>query len=97
MLILVCHGEYIIFGNFTIPPEYSFEGLPDDVSMTTPDNGIVFNRTVQAETNLLNVKITLELKRSFYPAGDYPGFKEFYKKMFDKLNEQVVIKRKSLP
>lgn len=89
--------EYIIFGNFTIPPDYVFDGVPENISMTTPDNGIVFNRAVQVESNLLNIRMTLEFKRPFYPANTYTEFKEFYKKLFDKLNEQVVIKKKASP
>ncbi len=89
--------DYIIFGNFTIPPDYIFDGLPENITMTTSDNGIVFSRHVQAESNLLNVRMTIEFKRSFYAASSYPEFKEFYKKLFDKLNEQVVIKKKTAP
>lgn len=88
------HQEYLIFGNYTIPPGFVFDGLPENVSMTTSDNGIVFNRTLQVESNLLNVRMTLEFKKTFYTADSYPEFKEFYKKLFDKLNEQVVIKKK---
>ncbi|MEO6540804.1 MAG: DUF3857 domain-containing protein, partial [Ferruginibacter sp.] len=89
--------EFTIFGNFTIPPDYVFDGVPENISMTTPDNGIIFNRSVQVESNLLNVRMTIEFKRSFYPASSYAEFKEFYKKLFDKLNEQVVIKKKANP
>jgi hypothetical protein len=91
------HRDYTIFGNFTIPPDFVFDGVPENVSMTTPDNGIIFNRSVQVESNLLNVRMTIEFKRSFYPASAYTEFKEFYKKLFDKLNEQVVIKKKATP
>jgi hypothetical protein len=62
--------------------------------MTTPNNDIVFNRTTQVESNLLNVRITVEFKAPFYSATSYPEFREFYKKLIDKLNEQVVIKKK---
>lgn len=89
--------DYTIFGNFTIPENYVFDGLPENITMTTSDNGIVFSRSVQVDANLLNVRITVEFKRSFYPANTYPEFKEFYKKMLDKLNEQVVIKKKATP
>jgi len=88
--------DYIIFGNFTIPADYVFDGLPENITMTTSDNSIVFNRSVNAESNLLNVRITVEFKSPFYPAGNYAEFKEFYKKMFDMLNEQVVIKKKAM-
>lgn len=89
--------DYTIFGNYTIPAGFVFDGLPENIAMTTSDNGIVFNRTVQAESNLLNVRMTLEFKKTFYTADTYAEFKEFYKKLFDKLNEQVVIKKKTAP
>jgi Domain of Unknown Function with PDB structure (DUF3857) len=87
--------EYTIFGSYTIPQGYTFDELPEDIYMIMPDTSIVFNRAIQAQENLLSVKITVDFKRSFYFAADYPDFKEFYKKMFAKLNEQVVIKKKS--
>ncbi|MBL0183076.1 MAG: DUF3857 domain-containing protein [Chitinophagaceae bacterium] len=89
--------DYSIFGNFTIPVDYVFDGLPESIVMVTEDKGIVFSRTVSADANLLNIRITVEFKRTFYPAGGYPDFREFHKKMFDKLNEQVVIKKKTTP
>ncbi len=89
--------DYTIFGNFIIPQEYTFDGLPENISMTTSDNSILFTRSLTAESNLVNVRMTLELKRSFYPAASYAEFREFYKKLFDKLNEQVVIKKKTAP
>jgi len=88
---------FTVFGNYTIPTGYVFDGLPENISLSTSDNGIVFNRTVQVDANLLNVKMTLDFKRSFYPASSYSEFKDFYKKLFDKLNEQVVLKKKTTP
>ena len=89
--------DYIIFGNYTIPPDYVFDGLPENITITTPDNSVIFNRSMKAEANLLNVRMTVEFNRSFYPVASYTSFKEFYKKLFDKLNEQVVIKKKIAP
>ncbi len=86
--------EYMIFGSYSIPQGYSFETLPENVSMIMPDNSIVFNRSLQAEDNLLSVRITVSFKRSFYPAMSYAAFAAFYKKLFSKLNEQIVIKKK---
>ena len=89
--------DYSIFGNFTIPSNYVFDGVPESISFATPDNGIIFNRSVTADGNLLNIRISVEFKRSFYPAASYADFREFHKKLYDKLNEQVVIKRKAMP
>ncbi len=86
--------EYIIFGNYTIPAGYVFDGVPENIAMITPYRDIVFNRVINVEENLLNVKMTIEFKSTFYTAAFYPAFREFYKKLIDKLNEQVVIKKK---
>ena len=86
--------EYTIYGNYTIPDGYIFEDLPKNISMIMPDTSIIFSRFVSAEDNALSVRITLEFKKSFYSAQNYDYFKEFYKKLFDNLNEQIVIKAK---
>ncbi len=87
--------QYNIYGNFFIPQNYTFDALPENISMIMPDTSIVFSRSIQAEENILNVRISVEFKKSFYPASNYPVFKEFYKKLFDKLNEPILIKKKA--
>lgn len=89
--------EYTMFGNYTIPQDYVFEELPANFSMIMPDTSIIFTRNIQADENLLNVRMTVEFKRTFYPVSEYPEFAAFYKKLFTKLNEQIVIKKKTTP
>lgn len=86
--------DYAIFGNFILPEGYVFDELPKDKSILMPDNSIIFSRNIQADGNLLNVRISIEYKNSLYPAAQYPEFREFHKKMFAALNEQIVIKKK---
>lgn len=86
--------DYTMFGNYTIPEDYVFDVLPENISMIMPDTSIVFSRSMQADENSVSVKMSLEFKRTNYPAYYYPEIKEFYKKLFAKLNEQIVIKNK---
>lgn len=86
--------EFVLFGNYKIPEGYTFEELPKDVSMIMPDTSIVFSRFISAEDNALSVRINIEFREISYLAQDYDYFREFYKKLFDKLNEQIVIKKK---
>ena len=86
--------DYTIYGNFTIPADYVYETLPVNISMSMPDKTITYTRSMEANDKVLNMKITVEFKSSFYPAASYPVFHEFYKKLFASLNEQVVIKKK---
>ena len=86
--------DFTIAGNYNIPDGFKFEVLPENISLVMPDKSVVFSRFLNAEGNILNVRIQLEFKNSYYPVSSYAEFREFYKKLYDALNEQVVIKMK---
>ena len=86
--------KYLMAGRFTIPEGYQFDELPKNMRMIMPDTSIVFSRMMQATGNELSVRITLDIKKAFYTVDEYPYFQEFYKKLFEMLNEQVVFKKK---
>jgi transglutaminase-like putative cysteine protease len=85
---------YTLVGNFTIPEGYTFEELPKDISMIMPDTSIVFSRFMSANDNTINVRMTLQFVRPTYFVDEYQEFREFYKKLYGKLNEQIAIKKK---
>ena len=85
--------NYTIIGNFVIPDGYTFEGIPKNMRMILPDTSISFTRASAVSGSQLSVKINLEFKKPFYTRDEYPDFKEFYKKLFDILNEQYVIRK----
>ena len=85
--------KYTIIGNLTIPDTYSFDELPKNLRMILPDTSISFTRTSAVSENQLSVRINLEFKKPFYRVDEYPDFKEFYKKLFDFLNEQFVFRK----
>ncbi len=58
-----------------------------------PDTSIVFTRLISANNDLLNMRITLEFSKPVFAADEYEPFREFYKKLFAMLNEQIVIKK----
>lgn len=87
--------EYNIIGNFTIPKGYTIEELPKNVRMIMADTSISVTRLASKQDNQISVRIALQFKRPVYNPDEYPDFKEFYKKLFDLLNEQIVIRRKT--
>lgn len=86
--------NHVIIGNYSIPEGYEFEELPKNIRFTLEDKSVVVTRLVSATGNILNTKLTLEFKRPFYTPEEYPDLKEFYKKMYALLEEQIVIKKK---
>ena len=77
-----------------VPESYTMDALPKSISITTPDRSISYRKSVSFENGKLVQNMLIEVNRSLFEADDYPMVKEFYKKMFDSLNESVVLKKK---
>jgi hypothetical protein len=88
---------HTLLGNVNIPEGYAIEALPKNIKMMMPDTSIVITRMSQMADNNLMWRVILEFKNPFYTTDEYGGFKEFYKKLFDLLNEQFVIRKKANP
>ena len=89
--------HYTMVGSITIPQDCVFEQPPTNVMMIMPDTSIVFRRLIEVKDNRVSYRITLDFRRPFYEPQEYPEFKDFYKKLFGRLNEQIVYKKKSSP
>lgn len=85
--------NYNVTGIFKLPAGYKIDALPKSISMAMPDNSIVFKRMVAEQDGSLMVRLTIDNKKSIYFKEDYAEFHEFWKKMFEMLNEQVVLKK----
>ncbi len=79
-----------------IDKSFAIDALPKSVKLTDPDGDIVFTRLVFAdkEQNDMRVTSTFETKQNLYPVSQYEIIKNFYKKLFEMLNEQIVLKKK---
>jgi len=86
--------DYTIDCVITLPDGYMIDALPKNVRMITPDTAIVFSRRADYQDGILSVLIRLEFKAPMYAMTDYDIFKEFYKKLFDFLNDKFVYKKK---
>jgi len=84
----------MVIGNFTIPDGYEFETLPKNIKMIMPDTSISILRRTQLQGNILQTQVQLIFQKPYYPASQYDELHEFYKQLFDLLNEQYVIRKK---
>ncbi len=89
--------SYVFIERFILDDCFSIEGLPENTFMIMPDTSIVFKRIIEQKENILGVRIELDFRRSMYTNEEYPEFREFYKKLFGFLNEQIVLKKKLIP
>ncbi len=87
--------QYNIVGLYSIPEDFEFEDLPQNIRMIMPDSTCSLSRRSVKDGNKLSVRITVDFKSPVVASSDYIYFQEFYKKMHELLNEQYVIKRKN--
>ncbi|MEO5647232.1 MAG: hypothetical protein ABIQ56_02655, partial [Chitinophagaceae bacterium] len=86
---------YAIYGSIFLPPGYQVDDIPKNISMIMPDTSVVLRRVMQIDDDVLNFRITIDFSKPYYTAQEYPFFKEFNKQLYVKLNEQIVIKKKT--
>ncbi|MGN6417189.1 MAG: DUF3857 domain-containing protein [Pseudobacter sp.] len=78
-----------------LPEGWEPEELPKDFRMITPDQGITCARYIKYLNNSLNVMFRIEFNKSIFDSGEYATLKEFFKKMTNLMNEQVIIRKKN--
>jgi hypothetical protein len=78
-----------------IPENFKLDAIPKSVRLVMPDGSMSFTQEYLNDKNspVVLVRTKFESNESFYSAEYYPALKDFYKKMHDMLNEQIVLKK----
>ncbi len=85
--------SYNIIGRFKIPDGFKVDALPQNVSLVMPDKSIVFRRTAAEESGQIMIHYTVYGNESVFTTNKYLSVHDFYKKMFQYLNEPIVLKK----
>ena len=66
------------------------------ISFSNEEKDIVMTRSTDYNENdhLIRAMIKIEFSRSLYQADEYEVLQLFYKKMFEYMDEQVLLKKK---
>lgn len=86
--------NYSFVGLFSIPKNYKIEELPKNIRMIMPDTSISLLRVFDSTENQLSIRVSLDFKRPVFFVDEYEPFREFYKLLYETLNEQIVLRRK---
>lgn len=84
----------ILNTQIVIPDNYEVEELPKVPGLLMADSSIFFRRTYTQAGNTIILRMSLDINRTIFDAEEYEDFREFYKKLFAMLNEQLVLKKK---
>lgn len=86
-------NNYSINGIYKIPAGYKIDAMPKSSSMTMSDNSIIFKRIVAEQDGSIVVRYSIVYKNASYFKENYPEIHDFFKKMHEMLNEQIVLKK----
>lgn len=85
--------NYSINSVYKIPTGYKTDALPKNISMITPDKSISFKRIIAEQDGSILVRYIIDYKKAAFNPDQYPSLHDFYKKMYEMLNEQIVLKK----
>jgi hypothetical protein len=88
-----CLNNYSITGNYKIPAGYKVDALPQSTRMDMPDQSISFKRLVAESEGIITVRYTIVYHTSILFKENYEELHSFYKKMYEMLDQQIVLKK----
>jgi hypothetical protein len=86
-------NNYAIIGNYKIPTGFKTDALLKSVRMDMPDQSISFKRVVAEQEGTITVRYSIVYRKSILFKEDYGDIRDFYKKMYEFLNEQIILKK----
>jgi len=88
------HGDdHIINGRFKMPAGYSIESLPKNQTIVMADKSVRFKRILEKQDGYISLHYEVNIKRSRFAKSEYPDLREFFKRMYEMLNEQIILKK----
>jgi hypothetical protein len=88
-----CLQLQTVIEHIELPSTLKVDGLPKNIRMIMPDTSISLSRMITLKDNTLSVRFSIETKRSVFTADEYDYVRNFYKKMAEIMNEQIVLKK----
>jgi len=85
--------NFSLTGKYTIPAGYKSDVLPKSTTLDMPDNSISFKRIVGEQNGAVVVRYVVDFKKVIFFKEDYDLLFDFYKRVHELMNEQIVLKK----
>jgi hypothetical protein len=87
------NNRFMLTGSFKIPEGFKVEYIPKSQQYVMPDKSVSF-QTIAKETNgVISLRYLIQFNKSLFTTDDYPLIRQFYKEMYERINEQIVLKK----
>lgn len=82
-----------LVANLTIPDGYTIDEMPEAVQVKTEDGQGLCRYNLAVQGNKLSITYTFNSNKLLYLPTEYPGLQVFWKRIVEKNNETVVLKK----
>jgi len=79
--------------NIEIPEGYAIESVPKPILITTGQDVGSLKYNSQVSGNKIQISVIFEINKMLVASDFYPILKDFYKKIIEKQNEKIVLKK----
>jgi hypothetical protein len=86
-------NNYTINGRYKLPAGYTVAALPKSLIIAMPGKSITMKRVMGEDDGFIMINYVITFTKSYYQKDEYGALREFYKRMHEMLNEQIVLKR----
>ncbi len=80
--------------NISIPDTYTIEKLPENMTLSLPENMGNYSYQIQNTGNKITLIVVSDISTSIYPNTLYKELKDFFEKIFTKEHEKVILSKK---
>ena len=87
--------SYSLYLYLTIPDDFQIDDLPNNVLIRSNDSSMLFKREILREGNVLVFRHSFDILRTVYAKEEYPGIREYFKRIYGVVNDKIVLKKKN--
>ncbi|MBU8892015.1 MAG: DUF3857 domain-containing protein [Bacteroidales bacterium] len=78
---------------YIIPENFSVDEIPTSEQFILPNNSAEYKYSATANGKTIEIKIEYKINKRVFLPNEYTELKEFYNKIIDKENKQIVLKK----
>ncbi len=79
--------------NIEIPEGYVIDEMPENTALALPNRAGVFRYSVTKNGSTIQLVSSISIQQTEFNSEEYPGLREFYNKIVDTHNQQIVLKK----
>ncbi|MCX6315675.1 MAG: DUF3857 domain-containing protein [Bacteroidetes bacterium] len=91
---LVANQLNILTMQVHFPPDYEVDHLPQNMMIRAPDSSFFYKVSYSSDKEAVYISQQFEAKRALFNKEEYPGIQDFYKRMFARMTEEIVLRKK---